>query len=232
LTGLAIDTSGDVLSVALIHGSELHQFEVDAGHRHSEQLLELVNAVINISRIDRTMINFVACMRGPGSFTGLRIGMSAVKGLATALEIPFYAVSTFDCMASSRSIWPGTVLTLIDAKQNRWYAAAFKDGRRICNDIDADVREIADILLKTGGTSPILVCGTDAPRARDIIAPMVPQLSLVVDPAHRRGASRELATLAAARAESGDRGETDEIGLEYLRKSEAEITRENTKRER
>lgn len=231
MTGLAIDTSADILSVSLIHGGEAHLFEVDAGHRHSERLMELVDAVLKEARVERKDIDFAACMKGPGSFTGLRIGMAAAKGMAVALGIPLYAVPTFDCIASSRSSWPGTVIPLIDAKQSRWYAAAFKHGKRLSADLDASVPEIAEI-ARAAGNGPALVCGPDAPRALELLARDTPALDYILDPAYRRGASRELGFLALSRAEAGDRGERDDIGLDYLRKSEAEITRENSSRER
>lgn len=225
MTGLGIDTSGDVLSIAIIREGESHYIEMDAGLKHSERLLRIAESMFESSGIAPSDLNFVACMRGPGSFTGLRIGMATAKGISTALGIPLFAVPTMEAMAASRAAWPDTVLPLIDAKKGRWYTAAFRSGQRLCADMDADAEEIVDSLQKSS-SSTILVCGTDAPRAAKILAAAMPLARFVVDPTHRRGAARELAGLAAARYQEGAEGEMDDVGLDYLRKSEAEITKE------
>ncbi len=225
MTGLGIDTSGDVLSVALLRNDESYYAEMDAGLRHSERLMAVIDGLLAMAAAKPTDLDFVACLGGPGSFTGLRIGLSAAKGLSTALGIPLYTVPTLEAAAAARSSWPDTVLPLIDAKKNRWYTAAFKGGVRRCEDMDAGAEDIVRILKNTR-SSVILVCGTDAPRAADILSAALPEARFVVDADFRRGAAKELVVIARDRMASGDRGADASVGLEYLRKSEAEITRD------
>jgi len=225
VTGLAIDSAADILSLALVGDSGSYAIEIDAGLRHSERLMEAADALFSLARVDRAALGFVACMRGPGSFTGLRIGMATAKGLSAALEIPLYALPTLECFAASRAAWPGAVLPVIDAKQNRWYAAAFRGGKRLLDDMDADAAAIA-AALQDAGAREVLVCGPDAPRAAAEISSISADLRLSVDPGHRGGAALDLARLARAKAEAGIPGEDDGVGLDYLRKSEAETTRE------
>jgi tRNA threonylcarbamoyladenosine biosynthesis protein TsaB len=165
LTGLGIDTSGDVLSVALLRNDESYYAEMDAGLRHSERLMAVIDGLLAMAAAKPTDLDFVACLGGPGSFTGLRIGLSAAKGLSTALGIPLYTVPTLEAAAAARSSWPDTVLPLIDAKKNRWYTAAFKGGVRRCEDMDAGAEDIVRILKNTR-SSVILVSGPMRPGRR------------------------------------------------------------------
>ena len=225
MIALAVDSSGEVLSVSLGRDAESYHFELDAGLRHSERLMEVVDAVLSIARADPAGLDMVACMKGPGSFTGLRMGMATAKGMAASLGIPLYAVSTLDCMAAPRSAWPGIVLPLIDAKKNRWYAALFKGGARISDDMDAGAEALAEA-VRAAGSEAVLVTGPDAPRAAAALSAILADRSVVVDPSGRRAAAGALLALAVERFERGDPGEADEVGLSYLRKSEAETTRE------
>ena len=82
---LAIDSAWDVLSAALAIGDETFFIEIDAGLRHSELLMECADTLCKTAGISPTDLKMVACMKGPGSFTGLRIGYSIAKGIAMAL---------------------------------------------------------------------------------------------------------------------------------------------------
>ena len=231
MTGIGIDTSGDVLSIAIARNGEIHYIEADAGLRHSERLMAMADALLRTAGITPSELEFVACMKGPGSFTGLRIGMASAKGMAVALGIPLFAIPTLEAVAAPRSVWPDTVLPLIDAKKNRWYTAAFRAGGRLCEDMDASAEDIACILQKSS-SSAILVCGTDAPRAAVLLSAALPDARFVVDPAHRRGAARELVAAAAVRLDAGENGDADDVGLDYLRKSDAEITKARQREDR
>lgn len=223
MTALALDAATDLLSAALSTEDGVYYMEIDAGLRHSERLMELTDALLSCARIRPTELNLVACMRGPGSFTGLRIGMAAAKGMATALNIPLLAEPTLDCLYAACSSWPGFVIPTIDAKKGRWFAAVYAGGKRITGYLDADAQELAAHL---SGDLPILVTACDAPRGAEALASYLDPSRLHVDASHRRGAARELLTAAIDRFTRIGSGDGDSIGPEYLRKSEAELTRE------
>jgi len=82
-------------------------------------------------------------MGGPGSFTGLRIGFSLAKGLALALGCGFAAIPTLDCMARPLSSLKGLVMPVLDAKQSSFFCALYRDGKKICADMDAGPEAIA-----------------------------------------------------------------------------------------
>jgi tRNA threonylcarbamoyladenosine biosynthesis protein TsaB len=223
LIALALDAATDLLSAALSTEDGIYTMEIDAGLRHSERLMELADALLDSARISPSSIGLVACMKGPGSFTGLRIGMAAAKGIATALGIPLFAEPTLDCIAASRSAWPGLVLPMIDAKKGRWFSAVYENGQRLTDYLDAEASELATLLR---GDGPVLVTGCDAPAGAEAISPHLDPSRLRVDTSHRKGAARELLTIAIERFERIGSGDGDSIGPEYLRKSEAELARE------
>ncbi len=223
MIALALDAATDLLSAALQTEEGVYYMEIDAGLRHSERLMEMTDALFASARAAPSALGLVACMRGPGSFTGLRIGMSAAKGIATSLGIPLLAEPTLDCLWASRAAWPGFVLPLIDAKKGRWFTAVYADGKRLTDYLDAEPEEIAASLV---GDRPVLLTGCDAPAGAEALAPFIASGRLRVDGAHRRGAARELLRSAIDRYGRIGSGDGDSIGPEYLRKSEAELTRE------
>lgn len=128
---LAIETATEICSVALVHnGAVISSRSVNEKNIHSERLMLLIDDVITETKRTKHDIDAVAVSVGPGSFTGLRIGLSAAKGLALALKKPIIAVPTLDGIAESFRISlskEGTVAfcALIDAKRNEAFYAAF-----------------------------------------------------------------------------------------------------------
>lgn len=143
---LALDTATDVLSVALGKGDELWHLEADVGLRHSELLLPIIDTVLKTASIAPEDLNIVACMQGPGSFTGIRIGFSTAKGIAASLSIPFVAVPSLDCMAYPFNSVSGLVIPVIDAKRHRYFTAIYRQGMRICDYHDSSACDIAALI--------------------------------------------------------------------------------------
>jgi tRNA threonylcarbamoyladenosine biosynthesis protein TsaB len=226
MTILALDTATVILSVALSSGDTLWHFEIDGGLRHAELLMDTIDRLVKSAGLEPGDIDIVACMKGPGSFTGLRISFAAVKGLALALGIPMVSVPTLDCMAAPQSAWPGIVLPVMDAKKGCFFTALYRGGDRISDYMDAPTAEIAAAL---GKNEPVLFTGPDAgmllPEIRDILAPSDgagPQ-GLFLDPGGRRGRARELLDIVKKGA-IPHTGEDVFSGPLYLRKSDAELT--------
>ena len=125
---LGIETSSMVCSVGLTNekGFTVERSLIDP-HIHSEKLLTLVGEVLRRSELSFQSIDAIAVSIGPGSFTGLRIGLSTAKGLCYALELPLIAVPTFDSVA--RLAWDdkpesNRVTIALDAKQGEFYVAS------------------------------------------------------------------------------------------------------------
>ena len=121
---------------------------------HSELLLPLLENALKAYGADIADIGLFAVSAGPGSFTGVRIGASTVKGLAFAKNVPCVAVSALEAMA--KSVGRGVVCPVMDARRDQFYTAVFKDGVRITEDSALSVVEIRALL---SGYDDVTVCG-------------------------------------------------------------------------
>lgn len=132
---LAIDCSALAASVALTDNEKLiGEYFTNVGLTHSQTLMPMVENVLNITQTKTNEIDIVAVSTGPGSFTGVRIGVAAVKGLAQAQNIPCFAVSSTETIAYALKSFNGVVCAVMDARCNQVYTALFKNGRRISDD--------------------------------------------------------------------------------------------------
>jgi tRNA threonylcarbamoyladenosine biosynthesis protein TsaB len=222
---LAIDSACEVLSVALAAKNGTFYLETDAGSSHSELLMECADTLCKIAGINPSDLNLVACVKGPGSFTGLRIGYSGAKGIAMALGIPLRAVPTMDCLAYSLSTWPGIVLPAIDAKRGCFFAALFRNGKRVSGDMDASPETLAEKIrgARLFQDEPVILTGAGARLLFPALTACVGREQVRVDPDCRKGRARELLEIAG----SGVSVETNDIdsGPVYIRKSDAEEKR-------
>jgi len=234
---LAIDTATSVFSAALGTASGQWYFEADAGTRHSQLLMEIIDILLKKAGLKAADLSLVVCMNGPGSFTGLRIGFSCAKGLALALDIPFAAVSSLECMAYPYSVWPGLVLPAIDAKKNSWFCALFSAGARISEDMDADVQAISAAIAAAAENPAqqphqplLLLAGPDAAALREELKnyQLCENTALLTAPFCRSGSARELLAIAKTRKLVNNISGDFNGGPEYLRKSDAEIKTGNS----
>ena len=114
---LAIDTATDILGIALTEDTELiNESRLNLKRAHSEKLLFTVDKILNESQVTINELDAIAVSIGPGSFTGLRIGLAAVKGLAFATNLPVVSVPTLDALASQPRFYPFQICPLIKAQ--------------------------------------------------------------------------------------------------------------------
>ncbi|GHV81539.1 tRNA (adenosine(37)-N6)-threonylcarbamoyltransferase complex dimerization subunit type 1 TsaB [Spirochaetia bacterium] len=219
---LALDTASTILSAALASGDGVRYMETDAGLKHSEILMEMVDTLMRAAALEREDLELAACMKGPGSFTGLRIGFAAAKGLAAALGIPLVSAPTLDCMAAPYAVWPGLVIPAIDAKKQRFFTALYRGNERLSAYMDAEPGDIAALAAAAAG--PILLTGPDAPLLLPRLEALLGEGRLFLDPAHRHGKARELLAIAEKDFRTG-KTDIPFSGPEYLRKSDAELSR-------
>lgn len=141
---LAVDTAGKTLGVALMQDDRLlYECYLDAGMTHSETLMPLVDHCLSLCGMGCGDIDLYGVNAGPGSFTGLRIGLAAVKGLAFPRETLCAPVSTLEALAAAHT-GSGTVLCALDARRAQVYSAAFdlETHERL---LDDDARAVADL---------------------------------------------------------------------------------------
>ena len=219
-TLLAVETATERASLALGAGGEvLAARELEPGLATAEGLLPALDALLSETSLGLDDVEGFALSIGPGSFTGLRVGLASVKGLAFGTGRPAVAVSTLAALA--RDAGPGPVAALLDARRGELYAAGFAGGEPApwLPESVLDVAEVA-ARLPEGCTvvgEGLSVCEGQLREARGDALQL------------RAAASRPLAhQVAALGAEAWRRGEAraaEELVPRYLRRAEAEVKR-------
>jgi tRNA threonylcarbamoyladenosine biosynthesis protein TsaB len=124
---LAADTSLPILSVALISdGALIGAMALEGRGSRNEKLLPAIDWLLSENAVDRHSVDLFAVTRGPGSFTGVRIGLATIQGLALALGRPVCAMSTHEAVAFGE---PGRIVVVDDAGRGESYVSHFDDGR-------------------------------------------------------------------------------------------------------
>jgi len=210
---LVFDTSSDLLAVgARKSGGSLYS-QAETGFRHSETLLPTIERCLSASSLTLRDIGLIACSRGPGSFTGLRIGMSTAKGLSLALGIPWVGVPALDCIALGLGMPERTVVPVLDARKNRLYAAIYRGGLRTSEYLDIAAE---GILAAVDGEEEVSFTGPAADLFADYVLERPGFRIEILDPARLLSGMAELAEIQYR--EKGAAAEDE--GPLYLREPE------------
>lgn len=159
---LALDSTADIGSVAICDdGKLICEITVNTGNTHSESLLPAVEQALKLAGLCVDDIDLFACSTGPGSFTGVRIGVATIKGLAYGKNKPCVSVSTLEALAQNLIGYNGIICPVMNARRNQVYNALFRisDGviERICRDRAIAIADL-DCELKNY-TLPLYLCG-------------------------------------------------------------------------
>ncbi|KRE88633.1 tRNA threonylcarbamoyladenosine biosynthesis protein TsaB [Frateuria sp. Soil773] len=140
---LAIETATEACSVALVHGQEVIARSELAPRRHAELVLPMADALLAEAGIGRHALDAIAVGRGPGAFTGVRLGVSLAQGMALALDVPVVTVSSLAALALEAQDEDAAILAVIDARMGEIYAASYRrdgagglvplDDERVCH---------------------------------------------------------------------------------------------------
>ncbi|MFS4483914.1 tRNA (adenosine(37)-N6)-threonylcarbamoyltransferase complex dimerization subunit type 1 TsaB [Hyunsoonleella sp. 2307UL5-6] len=124
---LSLETATTNCSVSLSKNGNTIALKEDArnGYSHAEKLHVFIDDVLNEAKVARSQIDAIAVSKGPGSYTGLRIGVSAAKGLCFALEKPLISLPTLEVLAHQYSIDSGVIVAMLDARRLEVYSAIF-----------------------------------------------------------------------------------------------------------
>ena len=165
---LNIETATKNCSVSLAKNGETIAIKEYAGegYAHAEKLHVFINDVINEANISFTDIDAVAVSMGPGSYTGLRIGVSAAKGLCYALSIPLIAIDTLSILAHRIKVNEGVIIPMIDARRMEVYSAVFDAGHSMLREIKAEI--ITEALYSEAGNNVHLL-GDGAGKCKDVL---------------------------------------------------------------
>ena len=221
---LAFETSAKAASVALFEGEKLlgEQYQ-NTGLTHSQTLLLMAESLLSQCGKTPQEVQAVAVANGPGSFTGVRIGVATAKGFAWGGEIPIYGVSTLEAMARGLGIWDGYVCPVMDARRAQVYNALFYVNQGAFARVTPD-RAIALSELETELKTlekPIFLVGDGSNLCYNTLSQTVPKLVLPPESKlHQRAVG---VGLAALQQKAPDAPEA--LAPEYLRLSQAERER-------
>ena len=223
---LALESSAKAASCAVLEdGGVLASAWQATGLTHSRTLLPMVEDMLKNSELSMRDMDAVAAAAGPGSFTGLRIGIAAVKGLAWAAEKPCVPVSTLEAMAWPLAHLEGNIVCAMDARRQQIYNAAFlAEGgtlTRLREDRAVSLEEAAADLAEMDG--PIYIVGDGAQLCFDFFTGKGVDCQLA--PAHLRLQSAVGVGLAAWRRWPEGAVSAQELAPVYLRLSQAERER-------
>jgi len=201
---LCIETATTNCSVALsVNGSVIALKEDNsAGYSHAELLHIYMEEVLSMSKLDKGDLNAIAISKGPGSYTGLRIGVSAAKGLCYALDIPLISVPTLESLAH-RVTDKGMIIPMLDARRMEVYSAVFTSEKQKIRDTQAEIltessfQEYLEV-----GTVNFIGNGVDKfekicrhPNARFISdgLPSAEQMALLAEGKHQKSDTEDVA---------------------------------------
>lgn len=223
---LAFETSAKAAGAALFDENKLlAECYQNTGMTHSQTLLVMAEDLLKQIGKTAQEVTHVAVAAGPGSFTGVRIGVAAAKGFAWGRELPCWGVSTLEAMALSLGIFEGTVCACMDARRAQVYNAlfSFKNGEinRISEDRAISIADLSQELQNIDG--PIYLVGDGAELVKRTLADMP---NLILPAEHRRHQRATGVGLAALRQiAAGMDADPNALTPNYLRLSQAERER-------
>lgn len=226
MTVLALDTSSRAASCALLRdGALTGEFFIHTALTHSQTAMPMVEALLKRTGASLGEVDVLAVSAGPGSFTGLRIGIAAVKGLAMGLGKPCAAVSTLEGLAHNLTAFDGVIVPAMDARRSQVYTARFscRDGivSRLSEDAALSVDELRESIRGTG--APVMLVGDGAALCQRAMGDL-PRVHLAPEALRHQRAS-SVASVAARLAGEGKLCGAGALAPRYLRLPQAERER-------
>lgn len=220
---LAADTATKSCSVAITEqDTVLGELTSVSEQTHSIHLLEMIRTVMQNAGVGMSSLDGFAVTRGPGSFTGLRIGISSIKGLAFAVNKPIVGISCLEALAQQSTPASDWICPLIDARKGEVYAAVYSFTP------EGLIREIEEIVLSPDELlkridKPCVFLGSGAVLYRDVIIQKLGGLAAFAPQQHNVIRASTVAALGRKRFENGEVDEVAELVPHYIRNSDAEL---------
>jgi len=223
---LAIDTSSKSASVALIRDEDiLSEILLNLNVNHSVVLLPALHNLLSFSCTKPEEIDLFACTVGPGSFTGLRVGASTIKGLALATQRPIAGVSTLEALAFNITSPGMPVCPMLDARKGQVYTALYRTGldyalETLEGERVTDVREFLQCI-----DEEVIFVGDGSQEYAGLIMDMLPGKFHFASGRHQFVRAAVVGALAKKKYLDGDVLDSVNFAPVYLRASEAEMKR-------
>ena len=215
---LVMDTSGPVCGVAVMEDEKvLCEYTAQNRNTHSANLMPMAEAALLSAGKTIGEMDAIAAVTGPGSFTGVRIGVATAKGLAHGAGIPCIPVDALEALSISAGGFDGVICPIQDARAGQVYGAAFRDGKRMTADEPLKLEDFLEKILPFG--ERFLFLGDGVPVHREKILEILGEKA-VFAPAHLNYLRPSAAGVLALRSEA----RTDYLNLQatYLRPPNAQ----------
>ncbi len=222
---LAIDTATDSCSVAIIEDDTLRsELTAMPGQTHSKHLMPFIASVLDAAALKLTALDGFAVSLGPGSFTGVRIGISTVKGLAFSLGKPVVGISSLAALAWQCNESSGLICPMIDARKKQVYCGRYRFNNSELQPEGAE-KALDPQEALNGIDEPCLFVGTGARIYQEKIRTVLGKLAhFPLEGRHTLRAS-SVAFLSRRRFTLGQYGDVASLAPNYIRKSDAERNR-------
>lgn len=221
---LAIDTASNVASAAVVEDGILRgEYILNFNKTHSQKIMPMIDALMSDLELKPADINVFAAANGPGSFTGLRIGVASVKALAHAVNKPVVGISTLASLAYNLPFCEHIIVPIMDARRNHVYTASYiwdEDGfKELSPD---EVISIDECIDSCGEFLDTVFVGDGVPVYKEYIEERLGERAHFAPASALMQRASSIAMLAKEKADKGEVQKYNELEPFYLRKSQAE----------
>lgn len=221
---LSIDSSCSTATCALVKDDEiLAEINLNDKKQHSVILMDLIDSILSKYKIDVNSLDAFVISRGPGSFTGLRIGMATLKGLAFASKKPLISISTLDALAYNVVSFQGIICPIIDALRDNVYTCLYKNENNnltsLIEENCLDINELVSIVKKQN--LPVIFIGDGIAKHKEFLKENIPNSFFAPNHSNFPKAS-SVGELGIKKIKQGIIEDINSINPIYLRKSQAE----------
>ena len=220
---LAVDTATTSCSVAIVDKTSLlSEFTLYREQTHSKHLMDMIKAALRMSGLNFSDLDGFAVTRGPGSFTGLRIGISTIKGLAVALEKPVVGVSSLEALALQVSYSRDLICPILDARKGEVYFSRYRFLNGHLKNQTKERVAPPDKAVDDFSESCLFV-GNGALLYKEIILEKMGKFASFAPLIQNTIRASTMAYLSMAKFEKNDTDDIEKISPYYIRKSDAEL---------
>lgn len=221
---LAVDTSTNVASCAIMDDEKLlGEFIVNDNITHSQKLLPLISDTLSRCKIDIKDIDVFAVANGPGSYTGLRIGVSTINGLAQAMEKPVIGVSSLQSLAQNIIVSEKLIVPLIDARRERAFTAIYKTLNGFNVILEPDVLEMNELLdILNQKQEDVIFVGEGTDVYKDRIVEVLGERAYFAPKNLNIAKASSAAEIAIRKARNGETTSYFDLTPDYLREAQAQ----------
>ncbi len=226
---LGIETSTKTCSVALVNGKKLRdEISLPLGLSHSERVIPLIDEILKKNGTAIREMDGIAVSVGPGSFTGIRVGLSSARGLAQSLNIPLVGIPSLDGLAFGMETAGELVSPMIDALRGEIYTALYKERKRLTPHQLIGIEDWLKILKDKEET--ILFLGEAVDLYENLIKDFLKKKAKIVKKERRYVSAARVAELGLKKLVCGEGKKYDEVFPLYIRRAEAEVKWEEKER--